>query len=69
MLNGRKQIFVTGHNSHIPKWGSHDLMGESYSIAMRLLPPSYRMFQPPVVLYDSMIFVSDANPTKIVLDK
>ena len=41
-------------------------LGESYSIIMRLLPPSYRMFQPPAVLYDSMIFVTDANPTKIL---
>ena len=41
-------------------------LGESYSIIMRLLPPSYRMFQPPAELYDSMIFVTDANPTKIL---
>ena len=41
-------------------------LGESYSIIMRFLPPSYRMFQPPAVLYDSMIFVTDANPTKIL---
>lgn len=41
-------------------------LGESYSWFMRILPPSYRIFQPPAVLYDSMIFVADANPTKIV---
>ena len=41
-------------------------LGESYSWTMRILPPSYRIFQPPAVLYDSMIFVADANPTKIV---
>ena len=41
-------------------------LGESYSIIMRLLPPSYRMFQPPAELYDSMIFVTDVNPTKIL---
>lgn len=41
-------------------------LGESYSIMMRLLPPSYRMFQPPMELYDSMIFVSDATPIRIV---
>ena len=41
-------------------------LGESYLMIMRLLPPSYRMFQPPAVLYDSMIFVSDANPIKII---
>lgn len=40
-------------------------LGESYSWLMRLLPPSYRMFQPPAVLYDSMIFVTNANPTQI----
>lgn len=40
-------------------------LGESYSLLMRILPPSYRMFQPPAVLYDSMIFVADAKPTKI----
>ena len=41
-------------------------LGESYSPLMRLLPPSYRMFQPPAILYDSMIFVSDATPTKMI---
>lgn len=44
-------------------------LGESYSIIMRFLPPSYRMFQPPAVLYDSMIFVTEANPTKIATEK
>ncbi len=147
--NGHESIFVTGHNSHVAKWGSFDSMGkllsndekngyyvigtdfyktkcnmptrsprrrrtqvfyshnplaktaklagfdicwldfskipenselgkqvseytnmgtlgESYSIMMRFLPPSYRMFQPPAELYDSMILVTDANPTKIL---
>lgn len=41
-------------------------LGESYSLIRRLLPPSYRSFQPPAVLYDSMIFVTKANPTKII---
>lgn len=44
-------------------------LGEGYSWFMRFLPPSYRMFQPPAVLYDSMIFVVDANPTKIITEK
>ena len=44
-------------------------LGESYSWFMRLLPPSYRMFQPPGVLYDSMIFVANATPTKIMTEK
>lgn len=43
-------------------------LGESYSWLMRVLPPSYRMFQPPAELYDSMIFVADTNPTKIVTE-
>lgn len=38
-------------------------LGEYYSPMMRLLPPSYRIFQPPAVLYDSMIFVTEATPT------
>lgn len=41
-------------------------LGESYSRFMRILPPSYRIFQPPAVLYDSMIFVVDANSTEII---
>ena len=147
--NGRERIFVTGHNSHIAKWGSYESMGkilseeaengyyaigtdfyrtrcnmpagssagrtdqvfysrdplakaardagydiclldfakvpqdtelggqiyeysymgnlgEHYSPVMRLLPPSYRIFQPPAVLYDCMIFVADATPTRII---
>lgn len=38
-------------------------LGEYYSPMMRLLPPSYRIFQPPAVLYDSMIFVTESTPT------
>lgn len=41
-------------------------LGESYSIMNRFLPPSYRMFQPPATLYDSMIYVSSATPTNII---
>lgn len=44
-------------------------LGESYSWFMRILPPSYRIFQPPAVLYDSMIFVSEAHPTTIIPEK
>lgn len=44
-------------------------LGESYLMIMRFLPPSYRMFQPPAVLYDSMIFVSNANPIKIISEE
>lgn len=41
-------------------------LGESYSFIMRLLPPSYRMFQPPAQLYDGMIYVAQATPTTII---
>ncbi|WP_235828941.1 erythromycin esterase family protein [Anaerosacchariphilus polymeriproducens] len=43
-------------------------LGERYSWLMRLIPPSYRMFQPPAVLYDSMIFVTNANPIHIITE-
>lgn len=144
---GKEKIFISGHNSHVAKWGSYDAMGklledrlgndyyvigtdfyktkcnlptpsgrrtnqvfyshdplakaakeagfqmcwldfsqipddselgnqvreysfmgnlgEQYSPVMRLLPPSYRMFQPPAQLYDSIILVTDAAPTEI----
>ena len=42
-------------------------LGEGYSPLMRLLPPSYRIFQPPATLYDGMLFVADAAPT-VILD-
>lgn len=42
-------------------------LGENYSLIMRLLPPSYRTFQPPATLYDSMIIVVNTTPTKIDL--
>lgn len=144
---GNEMIFITGHNSHVAKWGSYDAMGklleeklgnqyyvigtdfhktkcnlptssgkrtnqvfyshnplakaakeakldqcyldfasipedselgnqvreytfmgnlgEQYSVMMRLLPPSYRMFQPPAQLYDAMIIVTNATPIEI----
>ncbi len=144
---GKEKIFITGHNSHVAKWGSYNAMGklletslgddyyvigtdfyktkcnlptpsgkrtnqvfyshdplakaakeaglticwldfsqipedselgnqireysfmgnlgEQYSPMMRLLPPSYRMFQPPAQLYDSMILVTNATPITI----
>ena len=144
---GREKLFITGHNSHVAKWGSYDAMGkiledalgddyyvigtdfyktkcnlptpsgkrtnqvfyshdplaksakeagfdicwldfsqipedselasqvreysfmgnlgEQYSPIMRLLPPSYRMFQPPDQLYDSIILVANATPITI----
>ena len=40
-------------------------LGEGYSLLMRLLPPSYRIWQPPTELYDGMLFVTDASPTEI----
>ncbi len=40
-------------------------LGELYSPLMLVLPQAYRVWDSPAVLYDSMIFVSDAHPTKI----
>ena len=147
---GNEMIFITGHNSHVAKWGSYDAMGklleeklenqyyvigtdfyktkcnlptssgkrtnqvfyshnplakaakeakldqcyldftsipedselgnqvreytfmgnlgEQYSVMMRLLPPSYRMFQPPAQLYDAMIIVTNATPIEIIAE-
>ncbi len=42
-------------------------LGEGYFWYMRLLPYSYRIFQPPATLYDSIILVADAGPT-VILD-
>lgn len=44
-------------------------LGEGYAWYMRLLPPSYRMFQPPAELYDGMIFVAQASPTTIIHER
>jgi erythromycin esterase len=44
-------------------------LGEGYACYMRLLPPSYRIFQPPAELYDGMIFVAEANPTTIISEE
>ena len=44
-------------------------LGEGYAWYMHLLPPSYRLFQPPAVLYDGMIFVTEATPIKIIDSK
>ena len=44
-------------------------LGEGYAWYMHLLPPSYRWFQPPAVLYDGMIFVTKATPIEIIDSK
>ena len=44
-------------------------LGEGYAWYMHLLPPSYRLFQPPAVLYDGMIFVTEATPIEIIDSK
>ena len=41
-------------------------LGEGYAFWMRLLPPSYRKFQQPDEIYDSMIFVAEATPPVIL---
>lgn len=41
-------------------------LGEGYdALFMRLFPMSYRVWRSPATVYDAMIFVTDAHPTKI----
>lgn len=44
-------------------------LGEGFAWYMRLLPQSYRLFQPPADLYDGMIFVAKANPITIIREE
>ena len=41
-------------------------LGESYSFMNRLIPQSYRMFQPPKTMYDAMVLFVNVNPTDII---
>lgn len=41
-------------------------LGEGYSILMEIIPYSYRVYRCPGEMYDSMIFVSDAHPIKVL---
>ncbi len=41
-------------------------LGESYSFMNKLIPQSYRMFQPPKTMYDSMVLFVNVNPTDII---
>ena len=41
-------------------------IGETYSLAMRLIPMTYRVWQSPDTIYDSMIFVPAITPTVIL---
>lgn len=41
-------------------------IGETYSLAMRLIPMTYRVWQSPATIYDSMIFVPITTPTVIL---
>lgn len=50
----------------ISKYTYMGSLGEGYAWYMRLLPPTYRIFQPPAELYDGMIFVAEAHPTRII---
>ena len=41
-------------------------LGDGYNaLFMRVLPASYRVWRSPSTVYDAMIFVADAHPTKI----
>jgi erythromycin esterase len=53
----------------ISKYTYMGSLGEGYAWYMRLLPQSYRIFQPPAELYDGMILVADAHPTVILSEK
>ncbi len=41
-------------------------LGEAYSPVMAILPMAYRIWQSPETLYDGMIYISKAHPTKIM---
>lgn len=41
-------------------------IGDIWWPMMRLIPQSYRSFQPPAVLYDSMIFVTHPQPSGVM---
>ena len=41
-------------------------LGEAYSPVMAILPMAYRVWQSPETLYDGMIYISKAHPTKIM---
>ena len=41
-------------------------IGETYSLAMCLIPMTYRVWQSPATIYDSMIFVPTTTPTVIL---
>lgn len=56
----------TGLAGFISDYNYMGSLGEGYFWYMRLLPPSYRIFQPPAELYDGMILVADAQPTVIL---
>ncbi len=53
-------------NKYITDYNYMGSLGEGYSLLMRVIPYSYRIFQPPAQLYDGMIFVANANPTVIL---
>ena len=41
-------------------------LGEAYSPVMAILFMAYRVWQSPETLYDGMIYISKAHPTKIM---
>lgn len=41
-------------------------LGESYSFMNKLIPQSYRIFQPPKTMYDAMVLFVNVNPTDII---
>ena len=49
----------------IHDYGWMGSLGERYSLLMAVLPMAYRIWRSPALLYDSMIFVSEAEPIEI----
>ena len=49
----------------IHDYGWMGSLGDGYSPLMAVLPMAYRIWRSPALLYDGMIFVSEAEPIKI----
>lgn len=52
--------------SQVKEYNYMGSIGETYSLAMRLIPMTYRVWQSPATIYDSMIFVPTTTPTVIL---
>lgn len=55
--------------SQVEEYTYMGAIGETYSFAMRLIPLTYRVWQSPAMIYDSMISVPITTPTVILPSK